>query len=77
MVRARPRRSPSTPNMTPPSAHPIMKTEVAIPACSSTIDPDAPGPSKSRMAGLRARLNNCCAMVSNIHPTAATATTNH
>src|ERR1035441_15237 len=36
----------------------------------------APAPKSSLMAGLRARLNNCCAMVSNIQPMLATLSTN-
>src|ERR1019366_7863325 len=36
----------------------------------------APAPNSSLMAGLRARLNNCCAIVSNIQPMLATLSTN-
>src|ERR1017187_5756617 len=35
-----------------------------------------PAPNSSLMAGLRARLNNCCAIVSNIQPMLATLSTN-
>ena len=52
-----------------------MKMAVAYAACLSTTGPLAP-PSSSRIAGLRARLNSCCAMVSNIQPMLATLNTN-
>ena len=46
-------------------------------ACWSTVALLTPAPSSSLIAGLRARLNNCCAMVSNIQPMIATIRTNH
>src|SRR5476649_1582892 len=76
MVLARPSRSPRTPKKTPPMAHPTMKMAVAQAACLSTAAFEAPPPSNSRMAGLRARLKSCWAMVSNIQPMLATLNTN-
>src|SRR5450432_985983 len=76
MVLARPRRSPSTPKNTPPMAQPTMKMAVAHAACLPTSAVVAPLPSSSRMAGLRARLKSCWAMVSNIQPMLATLNTN-
>src|SRR5450432_3719291 len=76
MVLARPRRSPNTPKNTPPIAHPTMKIAVAHAACLPTSAVVAPLPSSSRMAGLRARLKSCWAMVSNIQPMLATLNTN-
>src|SRR5437588_6168931 len=73
---ARPMRSPSTPKKTPPIAQPTMKIAVAQAACLSTIALVAPLPSSSRMAGLRARLKSCWAIVSNIQPRLATLNTN-
>ena len=77
MVFTRPMRSPRTPNNTPPAAHPSMSTEVAHPACCATAASLACPPSSSRTACLRARLNNCCAMRSNIQAKEQTSRTNH
>ena len=76
IVLERPNRSPSTPKNTPPIAQPIMKMAVAQAACLPTSPAVAPLPSNSAMAGRRARLNNCCAIVSNIQPMLATLRTN-
>ncbi len=76
IVLTRPMRSPRMPKKTPPMAQPIMKIEVAHAACWSMVALLAPAPSSSLIAGLRARLKNCCAMVSNIQPMLATLSTN-
>ncbi len=85
IVRARPMRSPSTPNTSPPVAQPVMKMVVALPLAvarvarmPSAVFASAPAGmgSRSSIAAGRASTKSCWSIVSKSQPMAATASTN-